>query len=71
MLIITCHAPVPSLCWQGETADWVSVPFKKPVGASEIDRTTVFSAIFRYTSTTSLKYWFKLLGCELLIEGVL
>lgn len=53
MLIILCHASVPSFSWQGETAKWVTVTFKKPVGASETDRTGVFSAIFKYTSTTS------------------
>lgn len=70
MLIIMCHAPVTSLCWQGETAEWLTVTFEKPLGASEIDRAGVFSAIFKYTLTTS-KYWFKLLGSELLIGGVL
>ena len=44
------HIIMPSLCWQGETAEWVTVTFKKPVGASETDWIGVFSpAKFKYT----------------------
>lgn len=42
------------LCWQGETAEWVTVTFKKPVGASETDWVGVFSpAKFKYASTSA------------------